>query len=74
MNRNSLDIKDLQLNALLEITQAVNHNLPEDDLLRIYRFTLLADLKVQKLALFTDNDGDWSCKAHFGIKSDKISF
>ena len=72
MKENSLDIKDLQLNALLEVTQAVNNNLPEEDLLRIYRFTLLADLKVEKLALFTEDDKNWSCKAHFGIKSDCI--
>ncbi len=65
----AIDIKDLQLNALLEVTQAVNNNLPEEDLLRIYRFTLLADLKVKKLALFTENGGEWSCRAHFGVKS-----
>lgn len=72
MKDSSLDIKDLQLNALLEVTQAVNNNLPEEDLLRIYRFTLLADLKVQKLALFTETGGKWTCKAHFGVKGDCI--
>lgn len=60
-----LDIKDLELNALLEITQAINNNLAEEDLLRIYRFTLLADLKVKKLALYV-KDADWSCRVHFG--------
>ncbi|MEM7298541.1 MAG: PP2C family protein-serine/threonine phosphatase [Bacteroidota bacterium] len=64
--KSSIDIKDLQLNALLEVTQAVNNNLPEDDLLKIYRFTLLADLKVQRLALFTEQGGEWHCRAHFG--------
>lgn len=64
-----LDIKDLELNALLEITQAINNNLPEDDLFRIYRFTLLADLKVKKLALYVKDD-DWICKVHFGTKSE----
>ena len=73
MKESSLDIKDLQLNALLEVTQAVNNNLPEEDLLRIYRFTLLADLKVQKLALFTETDGKWTCKAHFGVKGECIA-
>lgn len=65
-----MDIKDLQLNALLEVTQAVNNNLPEEDLLRIYRFTLLADFKVEKLALFTENNSKWSCRAHFGTVED----
>lgn len=66
MKETSIDIRDLQLNALLEVTQAVNNNLPEDDLLKIYRFTLLADLKVKKLALFTEQAGRWKCRAHFG--------
>lgn len=65
MNK-SIDIKDLQLNALLEVTQAVNSNLAEDDLFRIYKFTLLADLKISKLALFTEQEGDWICRVHFG--------
>ena len=73
MKDKSLDIKDLQLNALLEVTQAVNNNLPEDDLLRIYRFTLLADLKVEKLALFTEDNDSWTCRAHFGVKGDCTS-
>ncbi len=66
MNNTTFDIKDLQLNALLEVTQAINNNLSEEDLLKIYKFTLLADLKIQKLALFTDLDGDWTCRVHFG--------
>lgn len=66
---NGLDIKDLELNALLEITQAINNNLAEDDLFRIYRFTLLADLKVQRLALYV-RDESWQCKVHFGTDTD----
>ncbi|MEQ8471663.1 MAG: PP2C family protein-serine/threonine phosphatase [Marinoscillum sp.] len=62
---NQLDIKDLELNALLEITQAINNNLAEEDLYRIYRFTLLADLKVKRLALYV-KDENWDCKVHFG--------
>lgn len=67
MPQASLDIKDLELNALLEITQAINNNLSEEDLFRIYKFTLLADLKVQRLALFV-KDEDWSCKVHYGTE------
>ncbi|MEM0938582.1 MAG: PP2C family protein-serine/threonine phosphatase [Bacteroidota bacterium] len=67
-----IDVKDLQLNALLEVTQAVNNNLPEQDLLRIYRFILLADLRVKKLALFTESDGEWTCRAHFGVKNTRL--
>ena len=30
------DLKELELNALLEITQAINDNLPEENLYKIY--------------------------------------
>lgn len=72
MKETSLDIKDLQLNALLEVTQAVNNNLPEDDLLKIYKFTLLADLKINKLALYTQREGNWVCRVNFGTKNNLI--
>ena len=66
----SIDIKDLQLNALLEVTQAVNNNIPEADLFRIYRFTLLTDFRIQKLALYVQKNDDWECCVHFGSKTD----
>ena len=72
MKETSIDIKDLQLNALLEVTQAVNNNLPEDDLLKIYKFTLLADLKINKLALYTQKKERWVCRVNFGTKNDLI--
>ncbi|WP_370087359.1 PP2C family protein-serine/threonine phosphatase [Ekhidna sp.] len=72
MKETSIDIKDLQLNALLEVTQAVNNNLPEDDLLKIYKFTLLADLKINKLALYTQQNEKWVCRVNFGTKNNLI--
>lgn len=65
----TLDIKDLELNALLEITQAINNNLSEEDLYRIYRFTLLGDLKVTRMALYVKEE-DWECKVHFGLETE----
>lgn len=63
-----MDIRDLELNALLEVTQAINNNLSEADLFKIYRFTLLADLKVKRMALFVQDEG-WRCRVSFGTKS-----
>ena len=63
------DIKDLELNALLEVTQAINNNLAEKDLYRIYKFTLLADLKVNKLAMYVKGD-EWACEVHYGTSTD----
>lgn len=65
--KSKFEIKELELNALLEITQAINSNLPEESLYKIYHFTLRSNLNIQKLALFV-LDEDWDCKVCFGTK------
>jgi len=65
--RKQFEIKELELNALLEITQAINSNLPEESLYKIYNFTLRSNLNITKLALFVLDD-DWSCKVNYGTK------
>ncbi len=65
------DLKELELNSLLEITQAINSNLPEASLYKIYHFTLLGNLKVKKLAMYVFEEG-WECKLSFGINARKI--
>lgn len=67
--RKQFEIKELELNALLEITQAINSNLSEDSLYKIYNFTLRSNLNIKKLALFVLDD-DWHCKAHFNTVHD----
>jgi len=66
VKKSHTDIRDLELSALLEITQAINNNLSELDLYRIYRFTLLGDLQVKTFALFVKEMDEWQCKVHFG--------
>lgn len=65
--KSKYEIKELQLNALLEITQAINSNLPEDSLYKIYNFTLRSNLNIEKLALFV-LDEEWELKVNFGTK------
>ena len=65
--RKEVEIKELELNALLEITQAINSNLPATSLYKIYNFTLRSNLKIRKLALFVLDD-EWNCKASFGTE------
>jgi phosphoserine phosphatase RsbU/P len=65
--RKQFEIKELELNALLEITQAINSNLPEESLYKIYNFTLRSNLNIKKLALFVLDD-EWNCKASFGTE------
>lgn len=59
-------LRQMQLNSLLEMTAAINANLPETSLYKIYHFTLLAGLEIKKLALFV-NEGEWVCKVNFGV-------
>ncbi|MFY0592744.1 SpoIIE family protein phosphatase [Roseivirga sp.] len=67
--QNKYDQKELEVNALLEITQAVNSNLSEDYLYKIFEFTLRANLKLDKLTLYVKEE-DWECKVQFGTKKD----
>lgn len=64
---NKLNLKQLELNSLLEVTEAINANLPESALYRIYHFTLLSNLTISRLALFV-LDEKWECKVHYGIE------
>lgn len=57
-------LKKLELEALLEVTQAINNNLPEEQLYRIFYFTLRANLNIQKFALFIFERKRWVCKVH----------
>lgn len=66
------DLKELELNALLEVTEAINNNLSEESLYKIYHFTLLANLKVKKLALFVESQESWNCKVFFGVDADIV--
>ena len=46
-----MDKKQLELNAILEITQAINLNVKEADLYRIFMFTSLANLSLNRFGL-----------------------
>lgn len=74
--RTQYELKELELNSLLEVTQAINNNLSEESLYKIFNFTLRANLNIQKLALYVFNEeergkGYWECKTNFGTE---ISF
>ena len=66
-----LEKKELELNALLEITQSINNNVSEDSLYKIFNFTLRSNLQLTKLALFVF-DETWSCKVNFGTAKNFI--
>ena len=55
-----LYIKQLQLHWLLQITKAINYNLPSDQLFEVYETVMRDHLKVKKLSLYV-HEGCW-CK------------
>ena len=64
-----LNVKRLELDSLLEVTLAINNNVPEEAIYKIYNFTLRANLNIGKLALFVLEKW-WECKVSFGTSTD----
>ena len=61
-----LFFKERELQALLEITQAITRDANEADLYKIYQFTLIGQLGVRKMALYVLEDKQFRLKVNFG--------
>lgn len=64
--QNKIKVKDLKLNALLEVTLAINSNVSKDKLFGIYE-NVLRELEIEKLALYI-NEGNWNLVTWYGLK------
>ncbi len=64
-----LELKQLQLSSLLEITQAINQNFSAHQLFSIYKFVLRTQLKIRKMALFVA-DSIWSTPMSYGVPAE----
>lgn len=49
-------VKQQEIDALLDITRAINDNVPEDSLLQIFDLTLLVHLGVKRIVVFLHDD------------------
>lgn len=72
-DRNRLKLKDFKLDALLEITHAINGKMAVRDLLELYRRVLETDLGIEKLILYAFED-TWKPILHFGVKGSPPEF
>lgn len=63
--QSDLYIKQLQLHWLLQITKAINYNLPSDQLFEIYETVMHDHLRVNKLSLYVF-EGEWKKMLAFG--------
>ncbi|TND07566.1 MAG: sigma-B regulation protein RsbU (phosphoserine phosphatase) [Bacteroidetes bacterium] len=60
-------LKDFKLNALLEVTKAINHNFPTSELLTIYEQIVREKLNIGKLVLFSNQETGWACLLQYGV-------
>ncbi len=65
-----LHIKQLQINRLLNITQAINDNVSASNLYGMYRSFLSWEMGVQKMALFVPSVKRWKCATYIGISEE----
>ncbi len=62
----ALKLKNLKLNSLLEITNAINNNFSKEQLLKIFEFVLRSQLNIGKMAFYT-NEIEWQCMLRYGL-------
>lgn len=62
-----LHLKQLQINRLLSITQAINNNVPASSLYEMYRSFLGWELGIPKMALYIKDEEKWSCATSIDI-------
>jgi sigma-B regulation protein RsbU (phosphoserine phosphatase) len=70
--RKELDLKQLQINRLLNITQAINNNVPAKELYAMYHSFLSWELGINKMALYVKDGYNWVCRTSLGIP-DEVS-
>ncbi len=67
-----LHLKQLQINSLQAITQAINNNVAAEGLFKMYESFLEFEMGISKTALFFRDHKVWKCEASVGIKSEML--
>jgi sigma-B regulation protein RsbU (phosphoserine phosphatase) len=62
-----VNLKQLQINSLLTITQAINENVAAEGLFNMYSSFLRWEIGIRKMALFFKEAGRWECMSSSGI-------
>ena len=63
-----LSLKQLQIQRLLTITQAINNNLSAKDLYQMFNSFLSWEMGVTRMALFVKSGDQWVCSSTIGFK------
>lgn len=69
-----LNLKQLQINRLLNITQAINNNVSAKELFNMYKSFLSWEVGVKKMALYIREDDSWKCATHVGISEELLKY
>lgn len=69
----ALHLKQLQVNRLLTLTQAINNNVSSRGLFDMFTSFLTWEMGVKKLALYFKDNEQWTCKAFAGIPEGLIA-
>jgi len=69
---NELSLKQLQITSLLNITQAINENLPQEDLFRMYKDFLTWELSIEKIALFIKDEKAWKLSVRCNLEDEQF--
>ncbi len=68
-----LHLKQLQVNRLLNLTQAINNNVSSRGLFDMFTSFLSWEMGIKKLALYFKDNDQWVCKAFAGIPEGLIA-
>jgi len=67
-----LNLKQLQINSLLTITQAINENVSAEGLFNMYNSFLRWEMGIRRMALFFKEGKSWEIKTHLGIPDELL--
>lgn len=64
-----VNLKQLQIKALLTITQAINDNVSAEGLFNMYNSFLSWEMGIEKMALIVKNHDNWECAASINFNN-----
>ncbi|MFK7809570.1 MAG: PP2C family protein-serine/threonine phosphatase [Saprospiraceae bacterium] len=67
-----INLKQLQINRLLTITQAINNNVSASGLYEMYKSFLGWEMGVKKMALFVSRGKEWTCATSIGVPEELL--
>lgn len=67
-----MSLQKLQINRLLEITQAINDNMSIDNLFNLYKKTMSFEMKLKRFALYIRKGEEWVCAASAGVAEELL--